>query len=58
MASNILELERDKQVYRKLRRHMNLDERISLMDFRGDYKRYQKTLFRMARKYKIPVPEV
>ena len=58
MKNELPELERNRLVYKKLRFHMTLDEKIALLDFQGDYGRYQKTLLRLARKYKVPFPEV
>jgi len=42
-------------IYRKLRRHMTLEEKIWLLDFRGNMERYEKRLFKLAKKYEIPI---
>jgi len=42
-------------IYRKLRRHMTLEEKIWLLDFRGNMERYEKRLLKLAKKYEIPI---
>jgi len=42
-------------VYRKLRRHLTLEEKIWLLDFRGNIERYKKRLLKLAQKYEIPI---
>jgi len=36
---------------------MNLDEKIWLMDFRGNVEHYKKRLLKLAKKYEIPPKE-
>jgi len=42
-------------IYRKLRRHMTLEEKIWLLDFRGNMERYEKRLLKLAKKYEISI---
>ena len=44
-------------LYKKVRRRMNLDEKIWLMDFRGNVEHYKKRLLKLAKKYEIPPKE-
>ena len=69
MCNNILDLENEnvkektmrltpqeiKLLYRSVRSHMTLDEKIWLMDFRGNMERYEKRLLKLAHKYEIAV---
>lgn len=42
-------------LYRKLRRKLTLDEKIWLLDFRGDLEKYEKRLLKLAKKYEVDI---
>lgn len=44
-------------IYRKLKKNMTFNEKIWLLDFRGNMERYEKRLFKLAKKYEISIKE-
>jgi hypothetical protein len=50
------ELEKDKRLFRELRKILTRSERLWLLDCDGDYLRYRERLKKLAADYKIEVP--
>jgi hypothetical protein len=50
-------LEKDKELFRQLRRILLRSERLWLLDCGGDYGIYQNRLMKLAADYKIEIPE-
>jgi hypothetical protein len=57
-AVSVAEMTRDRTVYRRVMKKINFVEKVSLMGTLSTYARYQKILFRLAKKHGIPVPEL
>jgi len=46
---------RDREVFRKIQKRITFEEKLALLDFRGDYRLYQRNLLKLARRRGIEV---
>ena len=46
-------LERERDIYRRICRKCTFDEKLVLLDHRGDWQSYRRELYRLAVKYRI-----
>ena len=49
---------RDRDLYRKIAKCITFEEKLVLLDFEGSYWRYQRNLFKIARRHGIEVQKV
>ncbi len=45
-------------LYRAVRRYFSFEEKLQLLDFRGNLETYEKRLLKLARKYKVDVQKI
>jgi len=46
-----------RNLYRRLKKKMSLEERIWISNFRGDFEIYEERLLQLAKKYDVPIVE-
>lgn len=47
-----------KALYRAVRRHFLFEEKLYLLDFRGNLETYECRLLKLAKKYKVDVQKI
>ena len=47
---------RDRDLYRKVEKKVTFEEKITLLDFSGDYRTYQRNLLKLARRHGVEIP--
>ena len=45
-------------LYRAIRRYFSFEEKLHLLDFRGNFETYKCRLLKLAKKYKVDVQKI
>lgn len=53
-----LNIYQTRALYRAVRRHFSFEEKLQLLDFRGNLENYEKRLLKLAKKYGIDIKKV
>lgn len=53
-----LNIYQTRALYRAVRRYFSFEEKLQLLDFRGDLENYEKRLLKLAKKYGIDIKKV